>query len=597
MRSRHFGRTAALAAGVLIAAAVGCGREEGAAGDGSKPSPSSVEEGPVHIYTPGEAALYRPRPGRVGGTLRMATIADPKSFNPIMAKETSTTTITGHIFEGLTRVNGISGKVEPHLAERWDVSEDGRTWTFHLRRDVRWSDGKPFTADDVAFTFNRLINNDAIPNSARDIFTVEGRFPEVTALDAHTVRFVLPTRYAPFLRALGQEILPRHRLKAYVEKGAFASAWGLDADPKEIVGTGPYLLEKYLPAQRVILRRNPTYWRTDGAGQRLPYIEEIIYVIVQNQDVARLKFDSGEIDVYGVRGQEFADMKRGEEKGRYTLYRLGPAYGSNFLFFNLNSGTNPKTGKPFVDPVKRAWFSDLRFRRAVAHAMDREGMIKMAMHGLGYIQHAAMSPRAGFFYNPDVTKYDHDPARARRLLAEAGFRDRDGDGIIEDAQGRPVKFVIMTNSGNKVREQIVGIIAKDLRNIGMDVRPALLEFNLLTTKLDTGVGWDAILLGLTGGPEPHFGRNVWHSSGQLHMWHPRQKKPATAWEARIDRIFDEAVQELDYDEWQRIVSEQVPLIYTVLPASITAVRNRFGNLAPARFGGVLWNLEELYFLD
>jgi len=553
------------------------------------------------IYSVNDAARYKPTLGRVGGTLCLATIADPRSFNAIMAKETSTTTITNHIFEGLTRVNGISGEVEPHLAERWEVSPDGLTWTFHLRRDVQWSDGQPFTARDVEFTFNSLINNDDIPNSARDIFTVEGRFPEVKALDDHTVRIVMPTRYAPLLEALSQEILPRHKLERFVRERKFASAWGLDTDPREIVGTGPYMLAKYLPAQRVVLQRNPNYWRRDAAGNRLPYIAEIIYLIVQNEDVARLKFDSGEIDVYSVRGQEYYDMYQRREAGNYSIFRLGPAYGSNFLFFNLHPGKNPETGEPFVDPVKLVWFSDLRFRRAVAYAIDRPGMIKVVMNGLGYVQDGPMSPREGYFYNPNVEKYPYSPKRARELLAEAGFADRNGDGIIEDAAGNPVKFVILTNSGNKVREQIVGMIAHDLRKIGMDVKTALLEFNLLVTKLDTGVGWDAVLLGLTGGPEPHFGRNVWHSSGQLHMWHPRQKQPATPWEARIDEIFDRAVQELDrvkrkqlYDEWQLIVSQQLPLIYTVLPASIVAVRNRFGNLAPATFGGVLWNLEELY---
>jgi len=553
------------------------------------------------ILGPEDGERYKPKVGRIGGTLQLSTIADPKSFNAVMAKETSTTAITGRVFEGLTRENGITGRVEPNLAERWEVSADGLTWTFYLRKDVQWSDGRPFTAADVEFTYNRLIDNDDHPNSARDILTVGGKFPEVKMLDEHVVQFRTPTRYAPFLRAVGMEILPKHKLEKLVDDRKFASAWGLDTGPKEIVGTGPYMLEKYLPAQRVILRRNPNYWRRDAAGNRLPYMSEIIYAIVQNEDVARLKFDSGEIDVYGVRGQDYFEMQQNSKQGNYTIFRLGPAYGSNFVVFNMNPEKNPKTGEPFVEPHKSAWFRDVRFRRAIAYAMNRRSMIRAALYNLGYIQHGPMSPRAGYFYNENVVKYRYDPKRAVALLREMGLTDRNKDGTLADAAGNPVKFIIMTNSGNRVREQLAGMIAEDLRRIGMEVKPALLEFNLLTTKLDTCVGWDAILLGLTGGPEPHFGKNVWDSSGQLHMWYPRQEKPDTPWEAEIDRIFELGVQELEpekrkqlYDKWQMIVSQQLPYIYTVLPASITAVRNRFGNLAPATYGGALWNLEEVY---
>jgi len=555
------------------------------------------------IYSPKDAAAYKPRVGKYGGTLTLSTIADPKSFNAIMAKETSTTAITGHIFEGLTRTHGISGEVEPNLAESWDISKDGQTYTFHLRKNAAWSDGRPFTSADVAFTFNRLINNDKVPNSARDILTIEGKFPKVTAVDPHTVEFSLPTRFAPFLRAMSQEILPKHKLEKSVNAGEFAAAWALDTPLSEIVGTGPFMLRKYEPAQRVILVRNPRYWRRDAAGNRLPYIERLIYVVVQSQDVGLLRFQSGVTDVYRLRGTDYPILKPKEKARNYTVYRLGPAYGTNFICFNQHRGTNPKTGKPFVSSEKLSWFTNLKFRQAVAYALNRRQMIAIAMNGLGYPQSAAMSPRAGYFYNDHVKRYVYNPKKARQLLAAAGFTDRNGDGFVEDAQARPVKFIILTNAGNTVREKLLGIIATDLRRIGLDARTALLEFNVLCTKLDATNDWDAILLGLTGGPEPHNGKNVWQSSGQLHMWYPKQKKPATAWEARIDRIFDLGVQELDrkkrkalYDEWQAIVAEQVPFTYTVLSESITAVRNRFGNLAPATYGGVLHNIEELYIV-
>lgn len=552
----------------------------------------------------GQEEPYVSEIGTYGGELVRATISDPKSFNPILAKETSTTVITGHIFEGLTRTNGITTEVEPNLAERWEVSPSGLVWTFYLRKDVRWSDGKPFTADDVVFTFDRLIYNPDIPSSARDIFTIEGKEFKVEKADRFTVRFTLPVKFAPFLRSMGQEILPKHRLEKVVDEGGFNFAWGVDARPEEIVGTGPYTLSKYLSGQRVILKRNPNYWRRDRVGNRLPYIDRIIYLIVQSQDVSLLKFQEGALDAYSLRGSDYPILKPREKKGNFTIFNTGPAFGTNFLVFNLNSGINERAKKPFVDPKKLSWFTNPEFRRAITHALDRRSIIEIVMNGLGYPQYSSMSPSAGFFYNSDVIKRDYDPKKARAILEAVGFRDRDGDGILEDPQGNKVEFNLFTNAGNTQRIQIAGIIRKDLEQIGIRVHFTQLEFNNLVTKLDSTFDWEAIVLGLTGGIEPHFGNNVWQSSGHLHLWHPRQSKPTTPWEARIDEIFNEAVQELDpirrknlYDEWQQIVSAELPLIYTVLPANIFAVRNRFGNLYPTSYGGPFHNLEEIFIKE
>ena len=564
----------------------------------SKPTPPEPPQA-----EPSTTSSFAPSP-RHGGKIVLATISDPKSFNPIVAKETSTTAVTNLIFEGLTKTNGVTTEVEPSLASSWDISEDGLRWTFHLREEVRWSDGQPFTAEDVVFTFEQLIYNPDVPASSRDIFTIDDKPIQVKAFDAHTVEFTLPVPFAPFLRALGQEILPAHKLREIVKAGAFPSAWGLDAPAEEIVGTGPFKLSAYLPGQYVRFVRNNRYWRQDAEGRPLPYLNEVRMLIVQTQDVELLKFQEGELDVYGMRAADFALLKPGEAKGSYTIYELGPGFGSSFIFFNLHPGTNPQTNTPYVPPHKLAWFQDARFRRAVAHAIDKQAIIEIVMNGLGFPQTGPMGPSEGFFYNPDVPAYAFDLERAKALLAEAGLSDRNGDGAIEDGQGRPVEFTLYTNSGNTDRIQIANLIRKDLERLGMKVHLNQLEFNNLVAKLDATFDWDAILLGLTGGIEPHFGRNVWHSSGHLHMWHPRQSSPATEWEAELDRIFDQGVQELDpqkrkalYDRWQVIVAEQLPLIYTVLPPSLVAVRNRFANLHPTAYGGALHNLEEIYLFS
>ncbi len=536
-----------------------------------------------------------------GGTMVLSSISDPKSFNEITAREASSHKVTAYIFEGLTTLNAVTMKVEPALAERWEVSEDGRTWTFYLRPGVLWNDGVPFTAEDVVFTFNRLIYNDDIPSSARDIFTIDKQIFKVEKIDDRTVKFTLPVKFAPFLQSMSQPILPKHKLAQAVADKKFNFAWGLDTPPEEIVGTGAFKLASYRPGERFVLIRNPNYWKKSSEGDALPYLDRIIYVIVQSQDTAMLKFLDGEVDYMDIRGSEYPMVKPLEAKKNFTVYDTGPDFGSSFIFFNQNTGTNPKTQKPFVDPIKSKWFCDVKFRRAVAHAIDKKKMIDIVMNGLGYPQNSDMAESAGFFFNPNVDIYDYNLSKAKQLLKEAGYYDRNHDGFIDDPQGHTVEFNLATNSGNNDRMQIAAIIRQDLQSLGLKVNYIVLEFNTLVTKLNATFDWDAIILGLTGGIEPHFGKNVWHSTGGLHMWYPSQKKPATSWEKRIDEIFDQGVQELDenkrkilYDEFQVIVSKEVPLIYTVLNSNLFAIRNRFGNLKPTSYGGVLHNIEEIY---
>lgn len=540
---------------------------------------------------------------KYGGRLILSATSDPKSFNTIVAKETSTTAITSLIFEGLTATDGVTLEVKPNLASSWEVSDDGLVWIFHLRKGASWFDGQAFSSDDVVFTFNRLIYNPDIPTSARDIFTIEGKTFKVEKVDELTVKFTLPCKFAPFLRSMSQEILPKHLLEEVVNQGKFNYYWGLNSKPQDIIGTGPFKLQNYLPGERVVLVRNPNYWKKDKDGNSLPYFDSIVYVIVQNQDIELLKFQEGELDYLGLRGQDYPILKPQEKKGNFTVYNTGPSFGSNFLVFNQNTGINPQDSKPYINPVKLKWFTDVNFRRAAAYAIDKQAVINTVMNGLGFFQDSSMSPSSGFFYNPDVVKYEYNLKKAKSLLKETGIYDYNGDGKAEDAQGNRVEFNFFTNADNSERVKIANIIRKDLEDLGFKVNFVPLAFNQLVSKLDSTYDWDVILIGLTGGIEPHFGSNVWQSSGHLHMWYPRQKTPAAAWEFEIDKIFNEAVQKLDdkerkvlYDRWQEIIAAQLPVIYTVLPANIFAVRKKFGNLNPTSYGGAFHNLDEIYII-
>lgn len=548
-----------------------------------------------------KAAHYAWSVGAQGGELVRAVYSDPKSFNPITSTDLATREITGLMYEGLVRIDAVTLRPEPGLAASWTVSGNGLIWEFSLRPGIVWSDGVAFTARDVEFTFDSLVFNDSInPNSARDLFNIQGKRPVLTVVDSATVRFALPVPYAPFLRAMAQEILPRHKYGSFAKGSLFASSLGVGTPPDSIACTGPFVLGSYAAGVATTLKRNGHYWQKDSAGNTLPYLSRIVFAVVPDQTAELKRFLQGKLDYMKAKGEDYPQLAKEESRGNYTVYRLGPASGSYFVFFNQNAGRDPATGRPYVDSVKLSWFCNRAFRQAVARALDKNGMIEHVMNGLGWPQAGPMSPSEGFFYNANVPSLDFDTAAAKTLLAGAGFANK--SGILQDAAGHPVEFTLYTNSGNVVRTRLAEAICKNLSAIGMKVHMTRLEFGSLTERIDKPpYAWDAIVLGLSGNVDPHFGSNVWRSGGYLHMWHPQEKSPATAWEAEIDSIFAAASAELDegkrkllYDEWQRIAAEELPLVYTVLPEQIFCLSDKFRNVNPSVTGGLLHSVERLY---
>ena len=550
--------------------------------------------------------------GKQGGTLTFATISEPLTFNLAIANDASSSGVLGSLFEGLTEVSWLTDEVEPALAESWARSDDGLTWTFYIRRDVTWHDGEPFTAHDVDFTFNRIIYNHDIPASSRPTFHFRsmdeetGQWQEspmtVRALDGYTVECVLPVPFAPFLRSMGTAIYPRHILEKHVDDDSFSETWDIETDPAEIIGTGPFTIESYEPMSRVVMRRNPEYWLKDEAGNSLPYLDLIVHNIVPDLETELAKFLAGESDSHGVLGEEFGDLEPQQEEGNFTIYKRGPAFSTTFLGFNMNPGKNPETGDPYIAPEKLEWFQNKEFRQAVAHSIDKDAIIDDVQHGLGYPQWAAISPAAGDFHNPDVRRYEYDLDKANEILDGLGWTDTDGDGIREDGAGNPIEFSLVTNTGTSVRERAAAIISRGMEQIGLKVDLQLIEFGDLVSQLTASYDWEAMVIGLTGGTEPHGGITVWHSNENLHLWNPNQPQPATEWEAEIDELYIKGSQELDrakrighYLRAQEIAAENVPLIYTTLSERLSAVRNVFGNLTPTLYA--VWDIRYLYRTD
>ena len=511
----------------------------------------------------------------------------------------------------MTETSWLTDRVEPALAESWESSEDGLTWTFHIRRDATWHDGQPFTAHDVDFTFNRIIYNHDIPASSRPSFhfrfldEASGIWEEspmtVTALDDYTVECVLPMPFAPFLRSMGTAIYPKHILEAHVDDGTFTSTWDIDTDPSQVIGTGPFTIESYVPGERVVLQRNPNYWLKDDEGNSLPYLDEVVQIIVPDFEAELASFLAGESDTYGVLGEDLPQLEPLQEEGNFTIYRRGPAFGTAFLGFNMNPG-EMGPDQPFVASEKLEWFRNTQFRQAVAHSIDKDAIINDVQHGQGYPQWSSISPAAGDFHNPDVRKYEYDLDKANEILDGLGWTDTNGDGVREDGDGNEIEFTLITNTGNSVRERVGEIISQGTRDIGLNVDYKQVEFGELVFSLTVSYDWEAMIVGFTGGSDPYSGINFWHSSEGLHLWYPYQPEPATEWEAEIDNLYIKGSQELDhekrvayYHRAQEVAAENVPVIYTTLSERLTATRNIFGNTTPTLYG--LWDTRYLYRTD
>jgi peptide/nickel transport system substrate-binding protein len=567
-----------------------------------------VDHPRFHVITPVpvEADTAKCVPGEYGGRVLFASMGDPKTFNPIVASENSSTDITNRMYAALVTRDNVSQEMIPSLAWKWEFSPDNLTVTYSMRRGVLWSDGVPVTAYDMAFTFD-AVYNPKVQNSLNDIMRVNGEPFQYAAVDSFTFRVSVPEPFAPLLMWSGSvPILPRHILEPELKAGRFDAAYGVGTPPEKIITCGPYLLEKHETGVKTVLRRNPSYWRIDRAGNRLPYIDRVIFVSLRSQETMTLNFQTGNLDMLDtVRPSDVPILERDAKKQKYRVYNLGPSMNQNMFWFNLNTGKGPD-GKPLVEPYKLAWFQDTRWRKAMAHAVDREGIIRTVFDGLAEPQYGPDTPANKVWHNPNTVKYDYNLEKAAAYLDAMGLRDRNGDGVREDDAGHAVEFTMITNTGNDLRELIGNILKDDLAKIGVKMIFSPIEFNTLIVKIDNEYSYESCLLGVGGGdPDPSSGTHIWLSSGRMHQWFPLQKQPATEWEARIDRLMNQQMTTLDrqkrkeyFDEIQYIISDQAPYIYLVTPQVFVAASEKFQNLVPTILNHrLLWNIEEVWIKE
>jgi peptide/nickel transport system substrate-binding protein len=539
-------------------------------------------------------------PGHSGGRIVVALRSEPKTLNPVLAADAPSRDVIRCMTADLIHINRETQKTEPALAKSWRVSRDGRQYTLHLRRGVRFSDGQPMTADDVVFTFQVYLD-EKVHSPQRDLLVVGGKPLTVEKLDSDTVRFELAQPYAAAERLFDSlAILPKHLLEGAYHDGTFSQAWGLSTAPAQLAGLGPYRLKQYVPGERIVLERNPYYWKEDQKGNRLPYLDEVSFLFVPSEDAQVIRFQAGDTDILSrFSAENYSVLEKQQVARGYHLFDLGPSLEYNFVFFNLNdvaSKNLPEIAK------KQAWFQDVRFRQAVSAALDRDAIVRLVYNGRATSLWGHVTPGNKLWVDSQIAHPARSLDRARTLLQSAGFSWK-SDGSLVDPHGNPVEFSILTSSSNAQRVKMATLIQDDLNQLGMNVHIVPLEFRAVVDRILNSYDFEAAIMGLGGGDaDPNSEMNVWLSSGGTHLWHANQTQPATPWEAEVDRLMQQQLVTLDYakrkrlyDRVQEIVAEDLPVICLASPNILVGAKDRIGNFQPAILDPyALWNVEQLY---
>ena len=575
---------------------------------------ASLPDPPFAGDLPADAYRYDGPPGVYGGTLVLGKTGDLKTFNLITATDASTAEVLStHVYRSLVdyRQGGNPPDFDSGLCTKWETNPEGTLWTFFLRRGISWSDGSPFTADDVIFSY-KLVTDSRVASPIRDSFAETASsgvpvFPTIEKTDEHTVQFTLSKPNGDFLDAVySLWLVPKHRWEESLRAGTFSEAMPLSSNPADVVVLGPYRIREYATGERIVLERNPYFWKVDRQGQRLPYLDQIIFVIARDFNTVLAKFQAGEIDVMPrVRGEDYQTVKALEGQG-IKVEEIGISLDVVWLTLNQNTGS-AKSGKPLVAPWKLRLFRDQRFRQALSYAIDREGMANTVYYGRAVPVYSFVTPGNAYWYSDGIVKYAFDPDRARTLLAELKLSDQNGDGILEDSEGHQISLSITTNTESAQRVGAANAIAKNLEAVGIKCSVDSRPINSVLDTMQSSHEFEGLLLSWQTGvpPGPTTSKNILLSSGLQHAWFPQQTSPSTEWETEIDRLLHKTVSSTDsaerrklYADVQRIWSEQLPEIDLVAQREAVAYKNHIRNIAasplPPR---VTWNIEEIFFGD
>jgi peptide/nickel transport system substrate-binding protein len=510
---------------------------------------------------------------QAGGELHFCIRGEPKTFNPLLVEDGQSEIVrylTGGV---LIRLNRQTQRVEPALAVSWNVTPDARTIKFHLRTGLHFSDGTPFTSEDVAYTVKALMDPQLHSPTGDSFRSSEGQVVIQTP-SPDTAAVTFPAPVAGLERLFDQvAILSAHSPK------------------KEMAVLGPFYVADYNPGSYVLLRRNAYYWKKDKEGKSLPYLDSIRLDIQRNHDIEILRFRRGEIHLINSLDADLFD--RLEKESPAAAHDAGPSLDSEQLWFNQV----PTAALP---EYKKTWFRTTEFRKAVSLAINRADLSRIVYAGHARPAYGPISPANHFWFNALLPVPNYDSAAALRLLTQAGFRF-DG-ATLRDSSGNSVEFTVVTSTGNKPREQMVAMIQQDLSQIGIKVNLVTLDFPSLIERITRTFDYEACLLGLVNTDlDPSSQMNVWLSSAENHQWNPKQSKPATPWEAEIDHLMQTQASETsdkkrkaDWDRVQQIVADQQPFIYLINRDAMSAISPAVIGSAPSVLDPhAFWNAEVL----
>lgn len=514
-----------------------------------------------------------PLAAQSGGELRFTLRSEPKTFNPMLVEDEPSETIrylTGGV---LIRMNRYTQELEGELASKWKVSENGRRIDFDLRQNVQFSDGTPFSCEDVVFTIRQLMDP-ALHTAVGDSFRSGPGAVETKCTGPASVMARFPAPVA-------------------------AMAWQFDqvgvmsarSAKKEAAVLGPFMVGEYKPGAYVLLRRNPNYWKHDANGKKLPYLDSIRLEIQQNRELELLRFRRGQLDMVNKIDPEMYDRLSAEMPR--AVVDAGPSLDWEIVFFNQVASA------PLPD-YKKKWFQSDAFRLAVSEAINRDDLCRVVYRGHAKPAVGPISVSNKFWLNTALRPPAYSPAGALARLQQDGFH-RSGDSLL-DRDGHKVEFSMITNAGNKLHERMLALIQQDLAKAGIQLNVVILDFPSLIERISRSYNYESVLMAMANVDlDPNGQANIWLSSADNHQWNPAQKSPATAWEAEIDKLMqsqsvaqDAKKRKLYFDKVQQIVAEHAPMLFLLNPNALSAVSAHVKNVTPANLRpNIYWNADRL----
>ncbi|KLO24871.1 MULTISPECIES: ABC transporter substrate-binding protein [unclassified Marinitoga] len=547
--------------------------------------------------------------GVPGEILKLGIIGSIKTLTPFATITENESKLINLFLDSLMYISndGIHSKSGLAKSVNAEVTEDGSTmYTFELGDNIKWSDGEPLTIDDVIWTFKNIWFN-PLYSKYVGIEDQNGDLPKIVKINDNTIRFIYNSKYRlGYERIASAKILPKHILENYVNDSDFENVWNLDNLNSELfVGSGPFIPKRYLPDEEIVFEKNPNYYRKDKNGNSLPYLNQIIYKIANDEDEMKNFFINGEIDIYEFLPSDYESIKNLSEEKNWEIIEGKPLYGTQFIAFNFNA----------KDAIKRQWFRNKYFRRAISRILDRDKIIQNVYYNHGTALYGPLSP-SSFFYNSKVENLnlDYSVDGAISELDKGGFKLE--NGILYDSNGNQVTFNLITNINNTIRLEIGNILKEDLKKIGIEITFTQIEFNDLVSKLVGTGDWESVIIGFTGSVDPASSWNVWRTDGGLHFWNfspeirpdmfddeLRADYVVPEYEKRIDEImrlqvetYGEELENL-FNEFQLLVSDNQILVYTASPNYLAAYNKNihvYNIDSPTQVAGILWKIWNIW---